>query len=111
MTPSPESGMTDKRRCSENVTSQGGWHRHQCSKNAKVEEGGKWWCKIHSPSYVKSRRAALEAKWDREAAERAKTYPSNVRRAAIEQCIAVVEDFEDVRHIARALRSLLESES
>ena len=50
-------------RCAERVSEPGGWHRHQCSRNA-VRDG---WCKQHHPDAKAARRKATEDRWDREA--------------------------------------------
>ena len=42
-------------KCSQRVGDDG-WRSYQCSKPAKVEENGKWWCTIHAPSAVQKHR-------------------------------------------------------
>lgn len=51
-------------RCCENVFD--GWHHHPCSRKGVIERDGKWYCKQHDPEAVKARRAASDAKWNRE---------------------------------------------
>lgn len=38
------------------------WHQGQCSKSAVVERGGKVYCKIHDPEYIKQKGAKRETK-------------------------------------------------
>jgi len=36
---------------------------HMCSRNAKVERDGAWYCGIHDPEYVAKRNGERDAKW------------------------------------------------
>ena len=48
----------------------GAFHQHQCQKRAIVTCGGKRYCKIHSPEYIKAKRKAQDAKFAKETAVR-----------------------------------------
>ena len=39
---------------------------HMCSRNAKVERDGAWYCGIHDPEYVAKKREYQQAKWEAE---------------------------------------------
>lgn len=55
--------MTDKKGCSERVYRTGGFGVSCCARRGVIEEDGKWWCKQHSPTQVKSKRKKQNAKW------------------------------------------------
>ena len=40
-----------------------GHNSYRCGKTASIEEGGKWYCRIHAPSLVAAKRDARDAKW------------------------------------------------
>lgn len=61
--------MTDKRQCCESVRYPGNWPRyHACTKPAKVEREGRWFCGVHDPDRVKCATDARSLKWERERA-------------------------------------------
>lgn len=49
-------------RCSETIWIDA-WHKGQCSKKAIVERGGKSYCKIHDPEYIKAKDKERQAKY------------------------------------------------
>ena len=52
-------------KCSVKVSGVGQWgafNQHKCEKPAVVEHGGKWYCRIHDPEYIKGKDAEREAK-------------------------------------------------
>ena len=63
--------MTVKHKCSKKVWRHTSWYL--CSRPATVQRDGKWYCWQHDPKRVeaeaKKRRAAWEAKMDREDAK------------------------------------------
>ena len=75
-------------KCSERVT-QDNWNMRSCSKPVKAVEGGKAYCAVHLPSYVKqkadARYAASMDKW----AAQARRYHLH---AAAEDLLAALED-------------------
>ena len=54
----------DKKQCAERVWDN--FHDYACSRSAKNQEDGKWWCTIHTPSRVKAKREAKSAMWKAE---------------------------------------------
>ena len=78
--------MSDARKCEEYVSGGSSWssRSRQCSKNAKSQEDGKWYCGTHLPSAVRAKKDAMEARWDAKwYAERAVRYKAEA--AAAEQ--------------------------
>ncbi len=57
----------EKRYCDGAIWERFGYHG--CSNRGKINEGGKWWCKIHVPSTVTARADKRQKKWDAEWAE------------------------------------------
>ena len=61
-------GELDPEYCPAAVQSSDGWNFWQCRRKGKHEEEfeGKTYrfCKQHSPSYIKAKRDAQDAKWD-----------------------------------------------
>jgi hypothetical protein len=55
----------DPARCSE-TGCFGEYHVRQCSKKAVVQENGRGWCKVHSPSHIKAVEEARTARWKRD---------------------------------------------
>jgi len=43
----------------------GAFHQSQCLKKAVIERGGKYYCKIHDPEYIKMKDAERQAKRDK----------------------------------------------
>lgn len=63
--------LTKEERCSEQVYEHTGFGRfHQCERRAVVEREGKPYCKIHDPEYVKKKKLASQAKYDKKWASR-----------------------------------------
>ena len=50
-------GVENPEGCCEIVTEGGtrGFYSHQCTKKPKVERGGKKYCTIHDPEYIKTK--------------------------------------------------------
>lgn len=90
--------MTDKKRCegtaadvSIRIT-----QFYQCTRNATVKVGGKWYCWQHDPAYKKKKESERDAKWDRE--WEAKQEGWRRRDAEQEACRGVPTDIlEEVR--------------
>ena len=59
-----------KQRCEARSYDRWSIGGRRCSKPAKVQEDGKWFCAVHSPAAVAKRRAARDKRWDEENAER-----------------------------------------
>ena len=74
-----------KERCCHKVFNGSGayrsFHPSQCTKTAKVEYEGKWYCSIHSPEGKAKRKARLQAKWDEERNQRERHYMRQQERA------------------------------
>jgi hypothetical protein len=54
--------MEEKRGCIGKV-----WHNYRqstCGRGAKYNEDGKWWCKIHLPSHIKTKNKLRDEKWE-----------------------------------------------
>ena len=81
----------DKILCSAQVSSADGWHSHRCSNPAKLEHGGKPYCKVHDPQKDIDRRE----KWSREFEQRKAEGAHLNRIAALER--AVVETAVEYR--------------
>jgi len=103
--------------CSESVSPSTGWNSYQCSRKGIIEENGELWCKQHAPANVKAKREKVRAEWKAKSEARIANQPANVRRAAIEECLAVVEAIETGsvtagnRTCADAIRALLGGEA
>lgn len=52
-----------KRQCSA-IISIDNWHTAHCSKPAKIERDGKWFCGIHDPEYIKVKESKREVKYE-----------------------------------------------
>jgi len=96
-----ESGETIK--CSETVYS-GGFGGYNCSRNATVLRGDKYYCTIHDivrhAEKRKERNRLWQEKWDRERAERAKCKAKLVQR--IVECDdpqAAAALFDEIRRV------------
>ena len=100
----------DPTKCSMEISEPGrGMLFYQCSRNGTVEEDGELWCKTHAPSSVRARAEKSRKKYEDDCERRAKAYPKNVRKAAIEECIEIADSdgsFSGDR-IAKALRARL----
>ena len=51
-------------QCSVNISDSTGFYPTPCAKPAKVERGGKWFCTIHDPEYIKRKEIAWAAKYE-----------------------------------------------
>lgn len=84
--------MSEKQKCCELVREEGQWggfHRHQCPRNATVERDGKGYCKQHDPVERKAKSdasyAKMKKKWKNEKDEadkenrKRKAYPLLVK--------------------------------
>ena len=60
----------EKHQCSAKVSDSSGWHGFPCGINATILYDGKYYCKIHSPEYVKAKRGKANAKWEIEHSKR-----------------------------------------
>lgn len=80
-----------------------------CSREGKLFEEGKWWCKQHAPSARKKRDDARDARW---AEERAIREQKNVRnqkeRLAYEHTYAKGINPEAVQDMREALQECLD---
>jgi hypothetical protein len=56
--------MSEQHKCCGRVL--GGFGRRVCSKTAKYEHLGKWYCKTHHPPTVWAKREARSAEWNKE---------------------------------------------
>lgn len=103
--------MSEKHPCSKRIHSElrrdfGG---HMCTRTGYIQENGKWWCFIHTPSRVarktEERQAAWTAKWDAQ-----KKRDAYVKRRAelVEQLISAVISGHDVSafHLAEKITIL-----
>ncbi len=73
-----------KPRCEGETYDPSGWgHHYRCSRNGKLEENGKWWCKQHAPSSVKARGEASAARWKAEHQKRMAPYEEIKRLCAV----------------------------
>lgn len=62
---------------------------HQCTRKAKEQIGGKWYCAIHTPAYEARKDAEKHAKWERESKERdAKWKAAADREVSRDRCEA-----------------------
>lgn len=87
-------------RCTTRVYA-GSFSGHPCSKPAKVERAGKWYCGTHDPVRVAEKRAAQATKWDAEADARNKARAdSAAKQEALERDAALWR-----AHIAETQRS------
>ena len=78
--------MTSKvaHRCSATVYDPTGWgHNSSCSRNGKIEEDSKWWCKQHAPSSVKARIEASRVRWQADQDRRMAPYNEVERLRAV----------------------------
>ena len=74
----------DPKRCHSWVFEARGFG-YQCQNKPIVTDNGNLYCRIHSPEYVKAKRAKQQAKWDKESAERQVGYAlKDARKAATE---------------------------
>lgn len=61
----------------------GSFTGHMCSRNAKVERKGKWYCGIHDPEYVAKKNEEKRARWYVEDALRSKEWQRKEGIAAL----------------------------
>lgn len=61
----------DVQRCCVRVTGSSVWHKYPCSRTAKVERNGKWYCGQHDPEAVKRRQEKSEQRWNEKQTEEA----------------------------------------
>ncbi len=69
--------------CSEAIFGERGF-THQCLKKPTKYENNKWWCTIHSPSYLKRQ---MEARNEKFRADRAKDQERYRRQDAIDKLV------------------------
>lgn len=93
--------MEAPRRCCTQVHFYiGRWpHTKQCDRKGVVEEGGKFYCKQHSPAEVKKREKASQEKWDAQS----KQWILERRGPAAHKVLQQIADgHNDARGLARA---------
>ena len=81
-----------------------------CSKPAKVEEDGKWWCKSHASSEVRKRRAAADERDEQQRVaerEERERWQAVQRRAVL--CVATCAGVPDKYLLPGFLAKLLEA--
>ena len=73
-----------------------GFHRVRCSRNGKVERGGKWYCKQHDPVAVEERRVVRQREWEAKwEADREADRVAAERRAREKACAAALSGVPD----------------
>lgn len=86
--------MSDDRKvCSVRVYPSdraGSFHGHMCSKAAKVEREGKWYCGIHDPVLLAAKATERHTKWE---AEYAASRKRNDLSSAAADLLAICEIF------------------
>ena len=84
-------------RCSQKMFAD--WHRSQCSRNAKVERNGRWYCTQHDPERVAAKNEERDERWaaEREARHLAQD-ASTARVAARLDAIAKLTEIEACCH-------------
>lgn len=82
---------------------------HQCTKPAKVETGGKWYCKVHDPEAVKRREKASYDRYQKQFENRLK-YTETAYQAALQTARheALREAAQQARFGAMELRAINE---
>lgn len=78
--------MSEKHKCCKEVWS--GYRGHPCTKPAKVEREGQWYCLIHDPKAVVIRRAKQYAKWELQMASRRIELAAPALLEALEQILS-----------------------
>ena len=63
-----------------------GCHGYACGKPAKVEVDGKWFCGIHNPARIETRRAAQEIKWEAKRVEMGAKFALAKKREHLADC-------------------------
>lgn len=85
--------MMEKHRCIGETHPPGIRFGIQCSKNAKVEREGKWYCGTHDPVAVKQKREARDLEWrEKYAAERSEEQEKRNAKAEIERRAGCFDD-------------------
>ena len=59
-------------QCSKLIWSRDTWHQYQCLKKSVIERGGKFYCKIHDPKYIKAKEKEREKRYDSERCKKCK---------------------------------------
>lgn len=84
--------MIERHQCSARVNGEGQWgafHPHQCQKSAVVQEDGKWWCKVHSPSYKAAKesenRRIYDERWEKIHLEHSKIQKATMMYEALKK--------------------------
>lgn len=103
--------MEYTKQCSARVSRDDWGHTHQCEKKAIVERGGKPYCKIHDPEYIKAKDDERRAKFDKEWAEE-KAY-RELQNTAIRACKSINPDnplavAQSITDLYEALKAMLE---
>ena len=86
-----EGEMSAIKPCCALVYNASVWRTLSCSKPAKVERAGKWYCTIHDPERVKAKRAARQSKFDAESAKRQEDWR---RLARYDEFIRLLREYE-----------------
>lgn len=76
--------MKEKHKCEKGIFRASRWHHYPCGKNAKYEEGGRWYCGHHAPSKVAAKLAKQEVELKREAALK-NIWQQDKRKARVER--------------------------
>ena len=121
-----QNGGAMSEQCSENVYRDGGgWGGSPCTRKGVIFEDGKWWCKQHSFSTTRDRRAKSDAReaaeraqrkarWDAEAEQRRRAECFPALLAALEGLLGHVRMNEseygrDCGHVTRAEAAIKEA--
>ena len=60
-------GIPEGAKCCAKIWEPGAWRPRQCSKAAKVERDGKFYCGVHDPVRLQAKRDETHARWKAEA--------------------------------------------
>jgi uncharacterized Zn finger protein (UPF0148 family) len=105
----PEGSEMKNEQCSRRVYRAGQFLGGSCSKPAKVQVDGKWYCAMHNPEKVEARRKKANDKWNAEAA--LATYERKVREVGTMVLVAAMDWYEggassELRKAIETLRAL-----
>lgn len=57
--------MKNMKQCSVEVYESSTWRFYPCQKPASIKVDDKWYCKIHSPEYIKAKAEKQEQKYQK----------------------------------------------
>jgi uncharacterized Zn finger protein (UPF0148 family) len=107
---SKEKTMSEKHTCCALVIppGPGSWRGFICTRSAKYERDGEWYCDTHDPEEAKAQRDAQDAKWKAQSAERkaAKTKEDEMHWRA-----SMFDDFVETLRSILALQFSFEARS